>query len=131
MSGADATCRCGCIDPRGAAMHVIAAALAVDDLDRAIEAGLLVCEPCPGCDLACSASVLAMRDARRGALAARERFRAREARLRRRAEERAARRTIAAGPSEAAGEAPRPALPPAAAAALARAKARAIAAKKQ
>ncbi|MGQ4658983.1 hypothetical protein [Lysobacter sp. F6437] len=110
---------------------MIAAALAVDDLDRAIEAGLLMCERCPGCEPACRASVVSARDARRGALAARERFRARDARLHRRAEERAARRTIATRPSEATVEAPRPALPPAAAAALARAKARAIAAKKQ
>ncbi|MGH8086042.1 MAG: hypothetical protein ACREPV_12325, partial [Lysobacter sp.] len=90
MDGAEATCRCGCSDPRGAATHVIAAALAVDDLDRAIEAGLLACAPCPGCDPVCRASVVATRDARRDALAARERFRARDARLRRRAEERAA-----------------------------------------
>lgn len=131
MTGMGATCRCGCIDPRGAAVHVIAAALAVDDLDRAIEAGLLACEPCPGCDPVCSASVVAARNARRDALTARERFRAREARLRRRAEERAARRTVAAAPPDAPGEAPRPALPPAAAAALARAKARASAARKQ
>ncbi|MGH8074075.1 MAG: hypothetical protein ACREO4_08380 [Lysobacter sp.] len=130
MSGADATCRCGCIDPRGAVVHVIAMALAVDDLDRAIEAGLLACEPCPGCDPVCSASVLAARDERRKALAARERFRARDARLRRRAEERVARRRVAAALPEAPGESSRPTLPPAAAAALARAKARANATKK-
>ena len=111
-------------------MHVIAAALATDDLDRAIETGLLACEPCPGCDPVCTASLLAARDARRGALAARERFRARDARLRRRAEERAARRVVVTSLTTTPGESPRPALPPAAAAALARAKARADAAKK-
>ena len=118
-------CRCGCVDPSGAAVHEVAIALSVDDLDRAIEAGLLLSSPCRSCEPGCTASVLAARDARREALAARERFRTREARLQRIATERASRR---ATPSRAPASdtAPlRPALPPAAAAALARAKARA------
>jgi len=119
------TCRCGCTDPRGASVHAIVAALAVDDLDHAIEGGLLVCEPCPGCSSDCTASVLAVRDARQDALAARERFRAREARLARRAEERAARRTTPSAPVTGGGETRGPALPTAAALALARAKAKA------
>jgi hypothetical protein len=95
----------------------VAAALLEDDLDRALELGLLDAAPCPGCDAACRMRVAAARDARQQALAARERYRARQARLARRAEERAARRADAArSPS---------ALPPAAAAALARATARA------
>ena len=108
-------CRCGCVDPSGAAVHEVAIALSVDDLDRAIEAGLLLSSPCRSCEPGCTASVLA----------ARERFRTREARLQRIATERASRR---ATPSRAPASdtAPlRPALPPAAAAALARAKARA------
>ena len=125
MADAGTPCRCGCTDPRGRAVHAIATALAVDDLDRAIDAGLLTCVPCPGCDADCSASVIAARDSRVGALAARERFRAREARLQHRARERAARRAVAVGPQPSDGQAPRPPLPSAAAAALARAKARA------
>lgn len=125
MADAGPTCRCGCTDPRGIVVHGIAAALAVDDLDRAIDAGLLACVPCPGCDPACSASVIAARDARVVALAARERYRAREARLQRRVHERAARRAVAVEPQPSDGQAQRPPLPSAAAAALARAKARA------
>jgi hypothetical protein len=112
---------CSCSDIRGANTHAIAAALAEDDIDRAIETGLLAAMPCSGCDDACSARVIAARDARRSALAARDRYRARQARLARRAQERAAAR---ATPVTATPEA-KPALPPAAAAALARAKARA------
>ncbi|MEG3158739.1 hypothetical protein ACKVMH_12860, partial [Lysobacter zhanggongensis] len=73
-------------------MHRVAAALAVEDVDRAIEAGLLDCEPCPDCTPHCQVSVIRARDERRFALAARERFRAREARLQRLAAERDARR---------------------------------------
>ena len=112
---------CGCSEMRGATTHAIAAALAEDDLDRAIETGLLAAMPCSGCGDACNARVIAARDARVSAYAARERYRARQARLQRRAEERAATRTI---PVTATQEA-KPALPSAAAAALARAKARA------
>ena len=106
---------CDCVDTHPA--HAILAALADDDLDAAIECGLLDARPCPHCDSDCASTLIAARDARLRALAARERFRAREARLARRAAERdAARNTAAKQPA---------ALPPAAAAALARAKARA------
>lgn len=92
------------------------AALAVDDIDRALDAGLLTVEPCDACSPSCATVLLAARGTRLAALAARERFRARAARLLRRQHERALRR-VAASPTES--------LPPAAAAALARAKARA------
>lgn len=115
---------CACSDPRGTPSHAVADALARDDLDQAMETGLLAATPCPGCSAACTRRLMAARDARLAALAARERFRAREARLRRRAQERAAGRAPgAAAPASGAT----PALPPAAASALARAKARAAA----
>lgn len=100
-------------------MHAVAAALARDDLDRALDSGLLEVVPCPTCDAACVALVASARTERVGALAARERFRARQARLARRAQERAASR---AAPVAAAD---RPQLPAAAADVLARALARA------
>jgi len=105
----------------------LAALLRGDDLDAAIDAGLMDFVPCPRCTdsgaLADACSLVAAAQQRlRAAWDARERYRARAARLQRRAAEKAARR--AAPPASAAG--PRkPALPPAAAAALARAKARA------
>ena len=106
---------CDCTEAHPA--HAILAALGDGDLDAAIERGLLDARPCPHCDSDCASTLIAARDARLRALAARERFRAREARLARRAAERdAARNTAAKQPA---------ALPPAAAAALARAKARA------
>lgn len=108
------TCRCGCT-AADAAVHAVANALAVDDLDRALDAGLLDVAPCPSCTPACRASVLRSADERRAAFAALERYRAREARLVRRAAERNARRKPPAPTG----------LPPAAAAALARAKAKA------
>jgi Na+-translocating ferredoxin:NAD+ oxidoreductase RnfC subunit len=104
-------------------MHAIAAALRDGDVDGALDAGLLDALPCPHCAAGCAATVLAVRDERRFALAARERFRAREARLARRREERDARRSASQRPSG--PSVPASALPPAAAAALARAKARA------
>lgn len=119
-------CRCGCALPGSAHVHHIANALAVDDLDQALGAGLLDIEPCPACTTDCTVSVTATRDARRFALAARERYRARAARLQRIAAERDARRAARSAPAApAAGQPARPALPPAAAAALARAKAKA------
>ncbi|BCT93289.1 hypothetical protein LYSHEL_23130 [Lysobacter helvus] len=111
---------CGCVDPRGEAAHRIVDALRVDDVDRALDAGLLGAIECDACRPACSALLANARDARRAALDARERFRARNARLERRRAERDARRTPVATPDVA-----KPTLPPAAAAALARAKARA------
>ena len=116
-----ATCpACGCTDAAGAHAHAIAAALIDDDLDRAMTLGLLEPIACSACTDDCSERLREAREARMRALAARERHRARQARLERRAAERAARRAPpAATPTGT------PALPPAAAAALARAKARA------
>lgn len=111
---------CGC--HARSPQHAIVAALAVDDLDGALDAGLLGCAPCGQCSAACVETMTAARDARQRALAARERFRARQARLQRRAQERLAAR---AAPAAAASTDDKPALPTAAAAALARAKARA------
>ena len=106
---------CACAEAHPA--HAILVALREGDLDAAIERGLLDVPPCPGCAVACSSLLREARDGRLRALAARERFRAREARLARRDTERdAARATAAKQPA---------ALPPAAAAALARARAKA------
>ncbi len=105
-------------------------AVARDDIDRAIALGLLAFTPpassCAHCADAI-ARTLAARDTRLRALAARERFRARETRLAERAEARARKRAAATPPTAAAGTPTPPALPPAAAAALARAKAKAAA----
>jgi hypothetical protein len=114
-------CLCGCT--REDVAHAVVAALTRDDLDRAIDAGLLTCSFCPGCSDACTRMLLTARAHRERALAARERFRAREARLARRRRERAERRE--ASPPAAGRPAATPPLPPAAAAALARAKAKA------
>jgi hypothetical protein len=106
---------CACVEAHPA--HAVLAALREDDLDAAIGLGLLDALPCPRCTSDCASTLIAVRDARLRALAARERFRAREQRLARRAAERdAARDTASKQPA---------ALPPAAAAALARAKAKA------
>lgn len=107
---------CGCVIDAPA--HALVAALAGDDLDAALDLGLLDSAGCPSCSADCTAALIGVRDERRVALAARERFRLREARLLRRAEEKAAAR---AAPKVAG----RPALPTAAADALARAMARA------
>ncbi|GAB1408073.1 hypothetical protein MASR1M8_19920 [Thermomonas brevis] len=112
--------RCACTQPHPA--HALLAALRDDDLDAALDAGLLDAPPCPGCDAACNRALASARDARGFALAARERHRARDARLqRRKAEREAARR--AAPRSDASTTAND--LPPAAADALARALAKA------
>ncbi|WP_074866668.1 hypothetical protein [Lysobacter enzymogenes] len=134
----------------------MARALADDDLDAAIALGLLDADfdrtcVCIACAPECAQRSRDARQARLRALAARERYRARDRRLQRRAEERAAQRAApalpaaaieqtsigevaaetatagnaAAAPNIAAETAPRPALPSAAAAALARAKAKA------
>lgn len=94
-----------------------------DDVDAAIEAGLMDFIPCPECtgrDADAHASIAAAQQRLRDAWAARDRHRARSARLQRRAAERAARRAVPAT-----SDPKKPALPPAAAAALARAKAKA------
>jgi len=122
---APSACRCGCSDALGADVHGVVAALADDDLDGALQAGLLTCQPCVSCTPDCTAALLVARDARGDVLAARERFRSREARLARRQQERAARRATPAMPSNAAPGASTPSLPADAAAALARAQAKA------
>ena len=108
---------CGCTHPSGATAHAIVAALADDDLDQAITLGLLEQDACAACTPACAARLRQACDARLNSLAARERYRARNARLARRAAERDARRQETARTASS--------LPPAAAAVLARAKARA------
>lgn len=121
-----AACACGCMAD-AARVHAIARALAVDDLDAALEAGLLDAGlACAACTPACRASTQQARDTRLAALAARARYQAREARLARRAAERQARaRPAPPAADPARSSAPTPALPSAAADALARAKARA------
>jgi hypothetical protein len=115
---------CGCDAAPGASAHAVQVALHGDDFDAAIALGRLdEAIACTHCSTACRDALQAAREARLRALAARERFRARDARLARKQRERAERRRpVARGPV--AGEAA-PALPPAAAAALARAKAKA------
>lgn len=118
---------CGCTDGDGAPAHLLQAALVDDDLDRAMELGLVQdAVACQACSEPCRASLLAARNARQCALAARDRFRARALRLERLDRERALRRKPPA-PATETGTAVQPsaALPPAAAAALARARAKA------
>ncbi|UTA53675.1 hypothetical protein L3D22_15235 [Lysobacter soli] len=121
MHDASNACVCGCADPRGAAAHAVNAALRVDDVDGAIEAGLLDRDvECMHCSDECRARLHDARAERVDALAARERYRARAARLERRARERAEERV---SPPVTAAVTPTPsALPSAAAAALARAR---------
>src|SRR3546814_1150869 len=80
----------GCTDAAGAHAHAIAAALIDDDLDRAMTLGLLEPVACSACTDDCSKRLRQAREARTRALAARERHRTRQARLERRAAERAA-----------------------------------------
>ena len=89
-----------------------------DDVDAAIEAGLMHYVPCPACDLALAAELSGTQQKLSRAWAARDRYLARNARLARRVAEREAKRA----PVFAERKSP---LPPAAAAILARAKARA------
>jgi len=111
---------CACTRAEGAAAHALLALLAEDDLDAALAHGLLAATACPCCGPDCHVRLSAARDARYGALAARDRHRARDARLaRRKAARDAARATPASGASTT------PGLPPAAADALARALAKA------
>ena len=96
----------------------IAEYLQADDVDAAIDAGLMDFAPCLGCDGVLTTQLI---DAQRKLLiawAARDRYRARNARLAKRAAERDARRAAPAAEKKSA-------LPPAAAAILARAKAKA------
>ncbi len=120
------------------AVRALADAIAQDDIARAIDEGLLEFEAPPHPCAACAervASIVAARDVRVHALAARERFRRREVRLRERERARAEKRrsaspTTAPETADIAAAASKPTastLPPAAAAALARAKAKAAA----
>lgn len=112
------TCpHCTCTSHSGA--HVVLAALVVDDLDAALAQGLLDGLVCPTCQPRCNALIADAGSARQRALAARERHRARAARLRRRKAEREAARVPKTSPTKA------PALPAAAADVLARALAKA------
>lgn len=119
-----------CAACEDATLRAIADALAVDDVDRAMTLGLLDAHPeniagrCDAC-MACANTVIAARDGRLRALAARERHRARQERLAERAAGRASKRQ-AGTPRTSVST---PSLPAAAAAALARAKAR-VAAKR-
>lgn len=118
-----ARCGSGLHGGEAEALPRIVAALARDDLDLALAEGLLDWNGCEDCARALGlrpdqvALLAAARAARLRALAARERYRARNARRAERDAQRAARRAAAARlPSS---------LPPAAAAALARACAKA------
>ena len=93
----------------------LAAWLRADEIDRALDAGLMDFPGDPALDPASLQLIEATRRRLRETWQARERYRAREARLARRRAEREARRPAPALPTG---------LPPAAAAALARAKAR-------
>jgi len=105
--------------------RILASLLAIDEVDAALEAGLMAWLPCQDrCADPAQAEVLAQAQVRlRTAWAARNRYRQRAARLDRRAAEREARRISAlpAGPATPV----KPALPAAAAAILARARAKA------
>ena len=126
MAGACATC----VVPGGAyatpALATIAEAMAQDDWDAAIEAGLLrwngcaACAAAQGIDAALAARMREVRDERLAALAARERYRTKQARQQARALQKNPLPPLApatAGSTRA--------LPPVAALALARAKAKA------
>jgi hypothetical protein len=106
------------------ALRVVVAAIAIDDMDAAIDGGLLAWNGCVACALqqglapAEIEALHAARGSRLHALAARDRFRAREQRLQRRREQHALQQ-----PRSPHGI-PSP-LPASAATALARAKAKA------
>lgn len=123
-------CRC---NARSTATHAIAAALAINDIDRALDAGLLDDAGCTSCSSACANARAMVREARIAAFSARERYHQRTARLERRTADRAARRaTTPAAPGPSGSNSTTIAgLPPAAAAALARVKARVAGQEKQ
>ncbi|MEO8365851.1 MAG: hypothetical protein ABI538_06540 [Pseudoxanthomonas sp.] len=92
--------------------------LQADEVDAAIEAGLMHYVPCPLCDRALTAELTETKQKLATAWAARDRYQARNARLARRTAQREAKRSSAIPEKKSA-------LPAAAAAILARAKARA------
>ncbi len=110
-------------------LRAIYDAVILDDLDRAIEAGLLRWNGCIACVIAEGLTPVdaerlrAVRESRLSALAARERYRARQYRLQQCRDQREVARQIATGTISS----QQSALPSAAAAALARAKAKAAA----
>ena len=114
MSLACPACDCRVDTPA----HRLVAALRDDDMDAALDAGLLDSAGCPSCSAACTSALLAARDQRRFALDARERFARRQRRLAGRVAERGATRRVKPVSNA-------PALPPTAAAVLQRALARA------
>ncbi|RZA34648.1 MAG: hypothetical protein EOP92_14570 [Lysobacteraceae bacterium] len=97
--------------------------LQADDVDAAIQAGLMEYHPCAACDAIKRACIIDAQQRLASAWAARDRYLARQARLARRAAERDLKRAAMA-PAHA-----RQPLPAAAAAILARAKAKAAAGK--
>jgi hypothetical protein len=114
-----------CVDNPDAAL--LLRSLQEDDVDAAIEGGLMRFVACACCDIpaaACTA-ILDAQSRLATAWAARDRYRVREARLARRAAQRVAKRPGAAAEGAAMKAKAASALPPAAAAALARAKAKA------
>jgi len=117
---------CGCRAASGAGAHALQAALLDDDLDAAFALGLLDVDIiCADCSAGCRDTLQVARDERLRALAARDRFRVRAARLATQQRERAERRAPAASAEDSQPGGGAAALPPAAAAALARAKAKA------
>jgi hypothetical protein len=117
------TCACTAKHPA----HAQLAALREDDLDAALALNLLDALPCPTCAETCNAALLAARDARRFALAARARHHTRALRLARIQTERDAARRPASvfTPAQAPAQPAAATLPSAAADALARALAKA------
>lgn len=116
---------CGCNAGAGAPAHALLALLAMDAVDAALDAGLLEAAGCDACPPACNARLHAAAQARRSALAARERHRARTLRLARRKAEREAARGAPLPHQVDASAHAAPVLPSAAADALARALAKA------
>lgn len=94
--------------------------LCADDLDGAIQAGLMTCDPALAATASDRATIASARNTLADAWAARDRYHARTARLARRKAAREASRTAGAASRTGASG-----LPAAAAAALARAKAKA------
>jgi Na+-translocating ferredoxin:NAD+ oxidoreductase RnfC subunit len=109
-------------DAGSVATHLVITALLDDDFDRAIESGVLTQMRCDHCTPDCRAMLLTARMQRAKALAARERYRARTARMQLRAHERTTRRGTTPATTQLETK---QTLPAAAAAALARAKAKA------
>ncbi|WP_246191675.1 hypothetical protein [Pseudoxanthomonas gei] len=113
VAGANDTLRHDCLQA-----VVLSRLLAADELDAALEAGLMAFVPCPACDAGAAAELQEAQRKIADAWAARDRYRARNTRLERLESEREARRARSQ-------VATRTALPAAVTAVLERAKARA------